>query len=60
VTDPPPATATHTASTADRSFALLNQYMAGQQGTGGQGQLVASAAQAERWNEAVLLTRPNH
>ncbi|WP_420970704.1 family 16 glycosylhydrolase [Bradyrhizobium sp. B120] len=60
VTDPRPATTTHTASSADRSFALLNQCMAGHHGRGGQGQLVAADAQGGGWNEQSLLTKPHH
>ncbi|WP_143201593.1 glycoside hydrolase family 16 protein, partial [Bradyrhizobium sp. NAS96.2] len=58
VTDPRPATTTHTASSADRSFALLNQYLAGHNGIGGQ--VVATNAQGGRWSEEAFLTRPQH
>ncbi|MES5481926.1 hypothetical protein QMZ05_04150, partial [Bradyrhizobium sp. INPA03-11B] len=58
VTDPRPATTTHTASSADRSFALLNQYLAGHNGTCGQ--VVATNAQGGRWGEEAWLTRPQH
>ena len=61
VTDPPPTTA-HSPSHADRSFALLNQYLAGG-GFHGQvdhGQIAMAESQASNWLNESLLTRPQH
>ena len=59
VTDSQLATGTTTASLASQSFALLNQYLAGNSGRVDPGQIVAAVS-----NGAVLgnsfLTRPQH
>jgi hypothetical protein len=44
VRDPSPATGTSTASLASQSFALLNQYLAGNTGRVDPGQIVAAVS----------------
>jgi beta-glucanase (GH16 family) len=60
VTDPPPATATTTTSLASQSFALLNQYLAGNPGRVDPGQIVVAASHGANWNGESFLTRPHH
>jgi hypothetical protein len=60
VADPAPATGTGTASLASQSFALLNQYLAGNAGRVDPGQIVAAASIGTGWGQATFLTRPQH
>ncbi len=60
LTDPVPATGTSTASLASQSFALLNQYLAGNAGRVDPGQIVAAASIGTGWGQATFLTRPQH
>ena len=60
VADPAPATGTSTASLASQSFALLNQYLAGNAGRVDPGQIVAAASIGTGWGQATFLTRPQH
>ena len=60
VADHPPATGTTTASLASQSFALLNQYLAGNSGRVDAGQIVASVSNGANWNQDSFLTKPRH
>jgi len=60
VADPAPATGTSTASLASQSFALLNQYLAGNAGRVDPGQIVAAVSNGTSWGQASFLTRPQH
>jgi beta-glucanase (GH16 family) len=62
VTDPPAASAGSSHSHANRSFALLNQYLAcgGGFGRGAQGQIATTASKATAWLNESFLTRPHH
>ncbi|WLA67656.1 hypothetical protein [Bradyrhizobium diazoefficiens] len=60
VTDPNPAIGTSTASLASQSFALLNQYMAGNTGRVDPGAIVAAVSQATGFGPEALLARPVH
>jgi len=60
VTDAGPATGKAMASLASQSFALLNQYMAGNTGRVDPGQIVAAASQGAGWGQDSFLTRPQH
>ncbi len=55
-----PATGTTTASQASQSFALLNQYLAGNSGRVDPGQIVASVSNGTGWNQDTFLTKPQH
>ena len=57
MTDPSPTT---TASLANKSFALLNQYLAGNTGRFDPGQIVAAASNGPTWGQDSFLTRPQH
>ena len=57
MTDPSPTT---TASLANKSFALLNQYLAGNTGRFDPGQIVAAASNGTTWGQDSFLTRPQH
>jgi hypothetical protein len=59
VTDPQLATGTTTASLASQSFALLNQYLAGNTGRVDSGQIVSAVSQAAGWAQDAILTRPH-
>lgn len=60
VTDSSSAAGTSTATQANQSFALLNQYLAGHTGRVDPGQMVAAVSQASGWAQDSLLTRPQH
>jgi hypothetical protein len=60
VADPAPATGTSTASLASQSFALLNQYLAGNAGRVDPGQIVAAVSNGTGWGQDSFLTRPQH
>jgi len=60
VTDSAPATGKAMASLASQSFALLNQYMAGNTGRVDPGQIVAAVSQGAGWGQDSFLTRPQH
>jgi beta-glucanase (GH16 family) len=51
---------TSRASLASQSFALLNQYLAGNSGQVDHGQIVASLSSGTNWNQDSYLTRPQH
>jgi hypothetical protein len=55
----PPATGTTTAS-ASHSFALLNQYLAGNTGRVDQGQIDAAVWHGANWNQDSFLTKPHY
>jgi hypothetical protein len=57
MTDTSPTT---TASLANQSFALLNQYLAGNTGRFDPGQIVAAASNGTTWGQDSFLTRPQH
>ena len=57
MTDTSPTT---TASLANQSFALLNQYLAGNTGRFDPGQIVAAASNGTTWGRDSFLTRPQH
>ena len=59
-TDSVPETGKAMASLASQSFALLNQYMAGNTGRVDPGQIVAAVSQGAGWGQDSLLTRPQH
>ncbi|SIO34856.1 Polysaccharide lyase [Bradyrhizobium erythrophlei] len=59
-TDSAPATGKAMASLASQSFALLNQYLAGNTGRVDPGQIVAAVSQGAGWGQDSLLTRPQH
>jgi hypothetical protein len=54
------STGTPTASLANQSFALLNQYLAGSTGRVDAGQIVASVSNGATAGQIPLLTRPQH
>ena len=54
------STATPTASLASQSFALLNQYLAGNTGRGDSGQIVAACRTELLAGQESFLTRPQH
>ncbi|MGX5800335.1 family 16 glycosylhydrolase [Bradyrhizobium sp. Arg314] len=56
----PLASGTSRASLASQSFALLNQYLAGNSGQVHHGQIVASLSNEASWNHDSYLTRPQH
>jgi hypothetical protein len=60
VTDPQLATGTTTASLASQSFALLNQYLAGNTGRLDPGQIVAAVSPTAGFGQEAILTRPQH
>ncbi|XIA64845.1 glycoside hydrolase family 16 protein [Bradyrhizobium sp. TZ2] len=60
MTDTSPATGTTTASLTNQSFALLNQYLAGNTGRFDPGQIVAAASNGTTWGQDSFLTRPQH
>jgi hypothetical protein len=60
VTDPQLATGTATASLASQSFALLNQYLAGNTGRVDPGQIVAAVSNGSGFGQNSFLTRPQH
>jgi hypothetical protein len=60
VTDPQLATGTTTASLTSQSFALLNQYLAGNSGRADSGQIVAAVSQVAGFGLGALLARPQH
>jgi len=60
VTDSQLAAGTTTASLASQSFALLNQYLAGNFGRGDSGQIVAAVSQVAGFGQEALLARPQH
>ena len=60
VADHPAATGPAMASLASQSFALLNQYLAGNSGRVDPGQIVAAVSQATGWGPESLLARPQH
>ena len=55
-----PAAGTATASLASQSFALLNQYLAGNSGRVDPGQIVAAVSQAAGSGQQTFLTTPQH
>jgi hypothetical protein len=59
-TDPQPATGTATASVASQSFALLNQYLAGNAGRVDPGQIVAAMSPPVGFGLQAFLARPQH
>jgi hypothetical protein len=60
MTDQSPAIGTTAASQASQSFALLNQYLAGNTGRVDPGQIVAAVSNGETWGQASFLARPQH
>ena len=54
------STGTTTASLANQSFALLNQYLAGSTGRVDAGQIVASVSNGATAGQVSFLTRPQH
>jgi hypothetical protein len=60
VADHSSATGTATASLASQSFALLNQYLAGNPGRVDPGQIVAAVSQGAGGGQDSFLTRPQH
>ncbi|KRR10818.1 hypothetical protein CP49_22130 [Bradyrhizobium valentinum] len=60
VTDPQSATSTNTASLANQSFALLNQYLAGNTGRVDPGQIATAASQPTGWAQQAILARSQH
>jgi hypothetical protein len=60
VADPASATGKSTASLASQSFALLNQYLAGNAGRVDPGQIVAAVSNGTGWGQDSFLTRPQH
>jgi hypothetical protein len=60
VADPVPATGTGTASLASQSFALLNQYLAGNAGRVNPGQIVAAVSNGAGFGQDSFLTKPQH
>src|SRR5262249_30251171 len=59
VADHPVAAGSTTASLASQSFALLNQYLAGNSGRVDPGQIVAAVSHATGLGQESLLTRPH-
>ena len=59
MTDSQLATGTTTAALASQSFALLNQYLAGNLGRADSGQIVAAVSQVTGFGQAALLARPH-
>jgi hypothetical protein len=59
VTDSQLPTGTTTAALASQSFALLNQYLAGNLGRADSGQIVAAVSQVAGFGQEALLARPH-
>ncbi|WP_246738453.1 heparin lyase I family protein [Bradyrhizobium sp. CCBAU 051011] len=59
VTDPQLASGTTTASLANQSFALLNQYLAGNTGRVDSGQIVSAVSRMAGYGQEAILTRPH-
>ena len=60
VVDLAPATGTTTVSLASQSFALLNQYLAGNTARVNPGQIVAAVSNGAGFGQDSFLTKPQH
>ncbi|MBR0696592.1 hypothetical protein [Bradyrhizobium lablabi] len=60
MTDHPSTPGATTASLASQSFALLNQYLAGNTGRVDHGQIVAAVSNGPTWGQDSFLTKPQH